>query len=77
MLSNAEMFASDANAASALRRHDLPVPPQLQPNAIAQRHFLNGMALDGANTVKFLDGSTVHRNQRGYWTPLDTARESG
>lgn len=68
--SNAEQFAEDMAARRALKRLDLPCPPQLAYDSIIGRYAFTGMERgdDGRpNAATFLDGSRVVRTERGSW----------
>jgi hypothetical protein len=68
----AEMFADDLMARRALKRLDLPLPPQLKYDAIVGRYaYLNMQREDGRlAVVDFIDGSTAALDSRDRWVAL-------
>jgi hypothetical protein len=69
--SNAEQFAEDMAARRALKRHDLPCPPQLSHESIIARYAFVSMDRNDAGIpcrATFLDGSVVAMSDRGSWT---------
>ena len=60
--SAAERFCDDMAAARALKRHDLPCPPQLELSAIASRYPATQVLFDEDDlpeSVYYLDGSVA------------------
>lgn len=69
---SAERFCDDLAAQRALKRHDLPEPPQLSLSSIVARYPATSVEHDDVNLpyiVSFMDGSSARRNERGWWQP--------
>lgn len=70
---NAEQFVDDICGRAALKRLDLPVPPQLRYENIVGRYaFTNAERGDDGrpNRFYFMDGSIARKNRRGRWVTL-------